>query len=54
MLVAETHSELHRLEPKVIVGVSENPAKFDPNTLIVDNPEVGWLRGDILEIAGAK
>jgi hypothetical protein len=54
MLVADTHSEAHRVEPRVIVGVSENPAKFEPNMLIVNNPDVGVLLGDRLDIEGAK
>jgi hypothetical protein len=54
MLVADTHSEMQRVEPSVIVGVSENPAKFDPNKLIVVNPDVGLFPGDKLESEGAK
>ena len=54
MLVADTHSEAHRVEPRVIVGVSENPAKFEPNMLIVNNPDVGLLPGDRLDIEGAE
>jgi hypothetical protein len=37
-----------------MVGVEETPAKFDPNMLNVNNPEVGQLRGDIFEIEGAR
>ena len=53
MLVADTHSDVHRVEPRVMVGVSENPAKFAPNKVIVVKPDVGLLWGDWLEIDGA-
>ena len=53
MLVADTHSDVHRVEPRVMVGVSENPAKFAPNKVVVVKPDVGLLWGDWLEIDGA-
>jgi hypothetical protein len=46
MLVTDTHSAVHRVEPKLTMGDSENPAKFDPNRLIVVNPDVGLFLGD--------
>jgi hypothetical protein len=36
------------------MGDSENPAKFDPNRLIVVNPDVGLFLGDTWLREGAR